>query len=153
MNINIKYLRGGYGKVKETPRQITDIINENLKAFITTIQQAFVSIEQAFTAVETAKKVDIKDTAIEADYTLVLEDAHKYIDVDSAVDVTVTVPKNIFPKGTGITLEQVGTGKVIIAAEDGDVVMTGDVNSYGQNAIIYLLFKDTNNVNIIGGDV
>lgn len=154
---NIEYLRGGYGKTRETPRQITDILNKNLKIFVAQLGAMIASItqvsEDATAAIAEVKKISFRDTAVTAHYTLLESDEGKYIEVDSADPVNITVPKDTFSKGVGITLEQSGAGRVTVIPEDVDVTLVGDNKSYGQNAIMTLVFKDINNVHIIGGDV
>jgi len=90
-------------------------------------------------------------TDITADFTLTIAEQNKYIDVDKATAVTVTVPKNTFSTGDTIILEQTGAGQVIVAPIDGDVTITGGLKTFDQYYIVQLVFKSANVVNIIGG--
>jgi len=72
------------------------------------------------------------------DYTLVLGDRGKLIDMNKGTAVTLTVPKNssvAFPTGTTIAINQKGAGQVTIAPVDGDVTISSSaglklVNQY-----------------------
>lgn len=60
--------------------------------------------------------------ALTAAYTLSLSDAGKYIRVNSASNISLTVPLNAtaaFPTGTVIQVRQVGAGQVTIVATGG----------------------------------
>lgn len=60
-------------------------------------------------------------------YTLVLADASKYVRLNNAAAITMTVPPNssvAFPTGTQIVLRQVGAGQVTVAAGAGVTVNT-----------------------------
>lgn len=62
-----------------------------------------------------------------ADYTLVLADASKYIRMNKATAVNLTVPANssvAFPVGTKIYPKQVGAGQVTIVADTGVTINT-----------------------------
>ncbi len=59
-------------------------------------------------------------------YTLVLSDDGKLIDMNKSEAVTLTIPKNsavAFPIGTVIVIRQLGTGVVTIAPVDTDVTI------------------------------
>jgi hypothetical protein len=59
-------------------------------------------------------------------YTLILSDNGKLIDMNKGTEVTLTIPKNssvTFPIGTSIAIRQKGIGKVTIAPVDGDVTI------------------------------
>jgi len=72
------------------------------------------------------------------DYTLVLGDRGKLVDMNKGTAVTLTVPKNssvAFPTGTTIAINQKGAGQVTIAPVDGDVTINSSaglklVNQY-----------------------
>lgn len=52
------------------------------------------------------------------DYTLVLTDAYKIVEINKSTAVTVSIPRNInvpFPIGTEIKIAQLGTGQVTIS--------------------------------------
>jgi len=77
-------------------------------------------------------------------YTLVLADDGKFIDMNKATAVTLTVPKNAtvaFPVGAGVILRQKGAGTVTIAPVDGDVTINyqDGLNTTGQHAVAALL--------------
>lgn len=89
-------------------------------------------------------------------YTLVLDDAGKYIRCENADAITVTVPKNsvvAFETGTVITIEQKGAGTVTVAPVDGDVILNAydGLSTYGQYAGIQLVKVDTNVWTCIAG--
>lgn len=107
------------------------------------------------TAGTMATKVTINDQS-GTTYTLVLDDAGKYIRCENADDVTVTVPKNssvAFETGTVITIEQKGAGTVTVAPVDGDVTLNAydGLSTYGQYAGIQLIKVDTNVWTCIAG--
>ncbi|KKN82810.1 hypothetical protein LCGC14_0306340 [marine sediment metagenome] len=83
------------------------------------------------------------------DYTLVLTDKDKLVDIDKATAVTLTVPANssvAFPIGASILVEQKGAGVITITPVDGTVIlnnMEGLVTT-GQYAIVALIKKATN---------
>lgn len=90
-------------------------------------------------------------TEITDDFTLTTSEASKYVEVNKATAVTVTVPKDTFAEGDSIILEQKGAGQVTVAPVDGDVTLTGGLKTYDQYNVVQLVFKSANVVNIIGG--
>lgn len=81
-----------------------------------------------------------------ADYTLVLTDAGKVVEVDSGSARTVTVPPNAsvaFPVGTIVEVCQVGAGTVTVAAGSGVTVRQAGALA-GQWATVSLRKRATN---------
>lgn len=78
------------------------------------------------------------------DYTLILTDIGKLVDMNKATAVTLTVPKNsavAFPVGTIIAVRQKGAGTVTIAPVDGDVTIQAEYGLVltGQHAVASVL--------------
>ena len=89
-------------------------------------------------------------------YTLALTDASKYLRMNNASPITLTVPKNssvAFPTGTVITIEQQGAGVVTLAPVDGDVNLNTfeGLKTAGQYAGVQLIKVATNTWTLIGG--
>ena len=102
-----------------------------------------------------ATKVTINDQS-GTTYTLVLDDAGKYIRCENVAAITVTVPKNsvvAFETGTVITIEQKGAGTVTVAPVDVDVTINAydGLSTYGQYAGLQLIKVDTNVWTCIAG--
>ena len=107
------------------------------------------------TAGTMATKVTINDQS-GTTYTLVLDDAGKYIRCENPDAITVTVPKNsvvAFETGTVITIEQKGAGTVTVAPVDVDVTLNAydGLSTYGQYAGIQLVKVNTNVWTCIAG--
>lgn len=87
-------------------------------------------------------------------YTLVLGDAGKYIRLDNAASIVLTVPPNsdvAFPTGTTIHLRQVGAGQVTVAEGSGVTVLTPDtLNLANIGATASMTKVDTNTWEIYG---
>ncbi len=80
------------------------------------------------------------------DYTLVLADAGKAVEINSATAKNVTVPPNAsvaFPVGTIIEVPQVGAGSATLVAGVG-VTITGDTVTPGQGGSLLLRKTGTN---------
>lgn len=89
------------------------------------------------------------------DYTLVLGDAGKCIDLTAATGKTVTVPANAsvaFPVGTVVEVAQLGAGQVTIAAAGGVTVSEPDskLKTAKQYAVVALR-KTATNVWVLSG--
>jgi hypothetical protein len=88
-------------------------------------------------------------------YTLKLIDVNKYIQLDNANPITLTVPPFIdvaIPIGASLTLEQTGVGAFTVTAGSG-VTLHGNVLSNGQYTIIVLIKTSINKCSCIGGTV
>jgi len=93
---------------------------------------------------------------VTGNYTLVLSDAGKQIEVNAASDVTITVPDDAsvaFPAGTEIEITQEGAGKVTIAAADGVTLNSlEDMREIaGQYGAVALKKRGTNDWRLAGG--
>jgi hypothetical protein len=89
-------------------------------------------------------------------YTLVLGDAGKYIRLNNASDITVTVPPNssvAFDVGTVITGIQIGAGVVTLDEGSGVTLNALDdgLSTAGQYAAIQLIKVATDTWDVIGG--
>jgi hypothetical protein len=97
----------------------------------------------------------------QGDFTLALTDSGRTIDIDSATNVTVTIPANItgstFPVGTQIAFIRSGTGQVnFITASGGPLVTLQSKNGNKRIAAQYspaTLIHKGNNVWILIGDL
>lgn len=88
-------------------------------------------------------------------YTLTLSDINKYVQLNNANVITLTVPPFInvaIPVGSTITLEQTGAGVITVTAGIG-VTLHGNVLSNGQYTIIILIKTSINTWTCIGGTV
>ena len=86
-------------------------------------------------------------------YTLKLSDINKYIQLDNADAITLTVPtfaNAAIPIGTSLTLEQTGVGVITVTGDSG-VTLHGNVLSGGQYTIIVLVKTSFNTWTCIGG--
>ena len=83
-------------------------------------------------------------------FTLELSDVGKYIRVNSATDVVVTVPDLNFPTGACISFEQVGAGTITITAGTG-VTVNGEVISGGQYKVIQIIKVSFKEWTVVGG--
>lgn len=94
----------------------------------------------------------VKNIAINTqanDYTLVLADAFKLVEVNSSSARTITVPLNgaiAFPIGTKINIAQYGTGQVTIDGQIGVTIRStgGKTKTATQYSVCTLLKRDTN---------
>lgn len=83
------------------------------------------------------------------DYTLVLTDQDKLVEMNVAIVNTLTIPTNSsasFPIGTQIAIVQKGTGKTTISGDTGVTVYSeGSKNSFvGQYGLATIIKCDTN---------
>jgi len=88
-------------------------------------------------------------------YTLKLTDVNKYIQLDNADPITLTVPPFVdaaFPVGASLTMEQTGVGAFTVTAGAG-VTLNGNVLSNGQYTIVVLVKTSINTWSCIGGTV
>ena len=88
---------------------------------------SWVRVNTAGTGLELAQAVPVPVNVQTDDYTLVLADAGKAVEMDKATANTVTVPPNSsvpFPVGTVVEVAQVGAGQTTIAAGSGVTIRT-----------------------------
>ena len=83
------------------------------------------------------------------DYTLVLTDAYKIIEMDKNTAVTVSIPRNVnvaFPIGTEIKIAQLGTGQVTISPLSTVTIRSngGKNKTTAQYSIATLVKRDVN---------
>lgn len=99
-----------------------------------------------------AKAVAINTQVV--DYTLVLADASKYVRMNKATGIALTVPLNAtvaFPLGTKIYVRQVGAGQVTITATGGVTINTPETLLLAkQNAAATLIKVATNEWDLEG---
>lgn len=84
---------------------------------------------------------------------MLLTDVNKYIQLDNANPITLTVPPFIdvaIPTGASLTIEQTGAGAFTVTAGSG-VTLHGNVLSNGQYTIIVLVKTSINTWTCIGG--
>lgn len=94
----------------------------------------------------------VKNIAINTqtnNYTIVLADAFKLVEINSSSARTITVPLNgviAFPIGTKITISQYGTGQVTIDGQIGVTIRStgGKTKTTTQYSVCTLLKRDTN---------
>lgn len=90
-------------------------------------------------------------------YTLVLGDAHNYVEMDNSSANTLTVPTNAsvaFPVGTEIRVTQLGTGQTTISGAVGVTIRTqGGKNKTAGQYSVATLFKRTTNEWYLYGDI
>ncbi len=88
-------------------------------------------------------------------YTLTISDAGKYIRIDNASPITLTVPTSAsvgFDLGTVISVEQQGAGVITFTTASGVTINTFDGNdTAGQYAAAQLIKVSTNIWTLIGG--
>ncbi len=80
------------------------------------------------------------------DYTLVLSDTGKLVEIDNADPKTLIIPKNQnFPIGAQILVRQKGAGQITLAPVDGDVTLDGTkLKTVAQYSIAGLIQVATN---------
>lgn len=94
----------------------------------------------------------VKNIAINTqtnNYTIVLDDAFKLVEINSSSARTITVPLNgviAFPIGTKITISQYGTGQVTIDGQVGVTIRStgGKTKTTTQYSVCTLLKRNTN---------
>lgn len=109
---------------------------------------------------DTTTLINTPDLSGVSDYTLVLEDKGKFIDLDKATAITLTIPGNdlvAFPIGTSIFIRQKGVGAITITPQSGSGLDTVTVDSKdglvtnGQYSAASLLKIATNTWASFGG--
>lgn len=83
------------------------------------------------------------------DYTLVLTDAYKIVEMDKSTAVTLSVPRNVnvpFPIGTEIKIAQLGTGQVTISPLSTVTIRSngGKNKTTAQYSVATLVKRDVN---------
>ena len=132
----------GTGNVPPLPKQTKQIVAEDLNKVIAKTNELVDDLVEFNSQTGTA-------------YTLALTDANKYIQLDNANPITLTVPLNstvAFSIGTVVTVEQTGAGAVTATAEVG-VTINGNVLSASQFSILVLIKTATNAWTCVGGTV
>jgi len=88
-------------------------------------------------------------------YTLTISDAGKYIRIDNASPITLTVPTSAsvgFDLGTVISVEQQGAGVITFTTASGVTINTFDgFDTAGQYAAAQLIKVSTNTWTLLGG--
>lgn len=85
-------------------------------------------------------------------YTFVASDAGKYLTFTNASSQWATIPPDVFPVDTVITLEQGGAGELVIAQGAGVTVNSYDGEmAQGQYAVMQIIQKSANVWTCIGG--
>lgn len=95
----------------------------------------------------------VEPLEITGDTTLSLSNLYKGLRVNSSSNVNIYIPTSgtvNFEIGTVITIQQVGTGSVVINAVGG-VTLLGNVNSAGQYKFLQIWKSNTDEWNVIGG--
>ena len=87
---------------------------------------------------------------ITANTTLTEEHANKYIPVNSASAVNITIDSAVFEANNSIVIEQAGAGMVEIIAGT-DMTLNGPVKTWGQYSVIEVFFKLDSVATVIGG--
>lgn len=90
-----------------------------------------------------------------ASYTLVLTDAHHYVEMEVSSANDLTVPTNAsvaFPIGTEIRVTQLGTGQTTILGDTGVTIRTegGKNKTVGQYSVATLFKRGTNEWYLFG---
>lgn len=90
-----------------------------------------------------------------ASYTLVLSDAHNYVEMEVSSANDLTVPANAsvaFPIGTEIRITQLGTGQTTILGDAGVTIRTqgGKNKTTGQYSVATLFKRGTNEWYLFG---
>lgn len=90
-----------------------------------------------------------------ASYTLVLTDAHHYVEMEVSSANNLTVPTNAsvaFPIGTEIRVTQLGTGQTTILGDTGVTIRTegGKNKTVGQYSVATLFKRGTNEWYLFG---
>jgi len=132
----------GTGNVPPSPKQTKPIVAEDLNKVIDKANELIDDLVEFNSQTGTA-------------YTLTLSDANKYIKLDNANAITLTIPLDstvAFPIGTVVTVEQTGAGAVTATAEVG-VTINGNVLSASQFSILVLIKTATNAWTCVGGTV
>lgn len=130
----------GRGNVPPNPKQTKPILAEDLNKVIDKTNELIDDLVEFNIQTSTS-------------YTLTLSDANKYIQLNNADPITLTIPLNSsveFPTGTVVTVEQTGAGAITATAAEG-VTINGKVLSAGQFNILVLIKTSTNTWTCVGG--
>lgn len=84
-------------------------------------------------------------------FQLELSDISKYIRINSADDVAVTISNLSFPVGCSVTFEQVGVGTITVSSSVNTV--NGDPTTAGQYKCIQIIKVADATWTVIGGTV
>lgn len=88
---------------------------------------------------------------ITAATTLTAASASKYIPVNSATAINITIDPNVFAQNDQFVIEQTGAGVVTLVAGSG-MTLNGNLNSMGQYYILTIFFKSATVATVIGGE-
>jgi hypothetical protein len=88
---------------------------------------------------------------ITSNTTLTASDASKYIPVNSATAINITINANVFAEADSFVIEQTGAGVVTLVAGSG-MTLNGNLNSMGQYYILTVFFKSASVATVIGGE-
>lgn len=90
------------------------------------------------------------------DYTLVIGDAYKIVEMNKGSGVTLTVPNNdsvAFPIGCEIIISQIGAGQITVAAAGGVTIRTREtLLCLAQYGVMHLYKRGTNEW-VLSGDL
>lgn len=136
-------------------------INDGIEQGITAAAGALAAANGAGTAAAAAQAsadaaVLIATSAQTANYTLVLSDKGKAVEVTSASAVNVTVPPNssvAFPVGTVIEVDQIGAGAVTLVAGSGVTLRTPSSLVTRAQYSALTLRKQATDTWLVGGDM
>lgn len=88
---------------------------------------------------------------VNATFRLQPYDTGKYIRINSATDLNITIPNNTeFPVGGVISFRQVGVGAITLVADTG-VTLNGELNSDGQYNVIQIINVGHLEWDVVGG--
>lgn len=90
------------------------------------------------------------------DYTLLIGDAYKIVEVNKATAVNLTVPNNdtaAFPIGCEIFLTQYGAGQVTVVAASGVTIRTKETLKLAEQYAVGRLYKRGTNEWVLSGDL
>ena len=88
---------------------------------------------------------------ITAATTLTAGHANKYIPVNSATPIDITIDGSVFAENDQIVLEQTGNGIITVVQGTG-MTLNGDLNSMGQYKVLVIFFKSATVATVIGGE-
>lgn len=83
--------------------------------------------------------------------TLASGHANKYIPVNSASDLNITIDGSVFSENDQIVLEQTGNG-VITLVEGSGMTLNGGLSSMSQYKVLTIFFKSATVATVIGGE-
>lgn len=132
------------GTIIGTRRGINFVEGANITL---TVADDAVNDHVAVTVAATIPSPNITSNTQTTDYTLVLTDANKLVEINAATGKTLTVPPNssvAFPIGTSLTLAQYGAGQVTVAAGAGVTIRSiPGLKTAGQYALASLVKRGT----------